>query len=65
MSAGLTGPWLSSQASSSATECISSNTSDERRAKSRASRSCATGKRSTGMPLTRVSPAGYSFCHVT
>ena len=54
--------WI--QASSSAMECGSSKTSEERRAKSCASRSRATGKRSTAMPFTRATPAGYSFFHV-
>ena len=65
MSAGLTGPWLSSHASSSAIEWVSSKTSDEWRANSRGSRSRATAKRSTAMPFTRVAPSGYSFFHDT
>ena len=58
-SAGLAGPSLSSQASSSASECALVEHARAIAGRTRAGcRSCATGKRRTGTPLTCSTPAG-------
>ena len=64
MRAGLVGPSLSSQRSSSASECVRSNTRCESRPNSSVRRGRDTGNRLTLMPLTFSSPAGSSFFQV-